>query len=220
MINFIKNIYNILININKMNFLVILNYDILQNICVYLKYYELIQLAKTDLKNLDLQNSIKVQYDLQKNILEKFLLNLKRYKVLKLFENTFFPMGIIKKLPILEFKDQYVGSSGYIDSIIQSNLIKPIMIGTDNFSRPFIVIKYQYNNIWHIITVFQRYTDCKQIWVKSDGYTYGPILNSSNTMVNNFYKKQFIKNVCQLINKQMVTIIDENFQLSEIKCNL
>lgn len=184
----IKFIINILTIPFKINYLVTLNYDILQNICNYLKYYELIELAKTDVKNVDLQNSIKVQYDLQ-----KFLLNLKRYKLLKLFENTFFPMGLVKKLPILEFEDIYVGGSRYIDSIIESHINKPIMIGTDDFNRPFIVIKYEYNNKWHIITVFQRRSDCKRIWIKSDKLQHGPILGASNTMLNNFYKKQFIK---------------------------
>ncbi len=129
-------------------------------------------------------------------------------------------MRLVKNLPVLEFEDRYVGGSGYIDSTIHSHLNNPIMIGTDGFSRPFIVIKYQYNNKWYIITVFQRHASCKRKWVKNNGYTNGPILAASNTMLNNFYKKQFIKNVCQLINKQMVTVIDENFQLSEIKCNL
>ena len=217
MISFFKKLYFLF---NNINYLSTLNYDILQNICAYLKYYELIELSKADFGNKDLQKTIKLEYDYQKNILDKFLINLNRYKIIKSFENTFIPIGLIKKFPILEFQNIFLGNTNYIDSILQSHLKDPIMIGVDCFNRPFIVVKYNCNNITYILTVFQRYSDCKSLWVKCDSNNYGPILRASNTSLNNLYKKQFIKNVCQLVNKQMVSVIDKNFQLNELKCNI
>ena len=220
MINFINNIFNIIMNFNKINYLAILNYDVLQNISVYLKYYEMIELAKADLKNKELQNSIKVNYECQKDILDRFLINLKRYKVIKFFEKTFLPIGLIKKFPILEFQDNLVGNSDYLDSIIISHMNKPIMIGLDHFNRPYIIINYYFESKSYLLKVFQRYADNKFRWVKSDYGNIGPILKMSSRSLNNFYKKQFVKNLCQLLNKQLVSVIDDNFQITEIKCNL
>ena len=156
MISFFKKLYFLF---NNINYLSTLNYDILQNICAYLKYYELIELSKADFGNKDLQKTIKLEYDYQKNILDKFLINLNRYKIIKSFENTFIPIGLIKKFPILEFQNIFLGNTNYIDSILQSHLKDPIMIGVDCFNRPFIVVKYNCNNITYILTVFQRYSD-------------------------------------------------------------
>ena len=122
-------------------------------------------------------------------------------------------------MPILEFQDNFLGQTDYLDSIQIEDLTDPIMIGKDCFHRPFIVIKYYFEDQTHLLTVFQRYTDDKNTWVKSS-HLYGPILKMSNTYLNIFYKNQLIKNICQLFNKDSVTIIKYDLQTEELNCKL
>lgn len=202
---------------NKLNYFQVINNEMIQNICTYLRYNDLISLINTNLKNKELQYSCSLEYNTQKSKLNKFLLNLKRYKVIKSFEGTFLPIRLIKKFPILEFEDNYVGGTGYIDSVKYSHITDPIMIGLDSYNRSYIILKYYFNNKEYILTVFQRYSDSKVSWVKLGK---GPILKMSNVRLNNLYKKQFIKNLCELLNRDKVTIIDDTFEIKKIDCSL
>ena len=46
-------------------------------------------------------------------------------------------------LPILKWKSYFEGSTGYIDQINPKNVAYPIMIGIDDYKRPYITIKTQ-----------------------------------------------------------------------------
>ena len=215
---FIKNIFNKFRN-NKDNLFTILNDDLIKYVCQYLKFIDLIELKRVKKFNNEFKIAINEVYIFQRNQINLFIINLKKNKILRLFKNTFIPLGLISKLPIIEYQDNFLGNTGYLDSIKISNLTHPIMIGHDCYDRPFIVIKYNYKNKYYLITVFQRYVDEKYNWVKSCD-EHGPILKMSNVSLTLFYKKQFVKNICQLLNKQLVTVINYDFQSEEINCKI
>ena len=56
------------------------------------------------------------------------------------FKNTIFDKKIILNLPILTYKDRF-SLGDYIDNIRNSDLKYPIMIGVDDWNRPFITFK-------------------------------------------------------------------------------
>jgi hypothetical protein len=94
-------------------------------------------------------------------------------------------------LPILTFNERMMGSTGYIDRVVSSDMEYPIMKGKDSFGRPFLCIKFVCRmdvNTEHTIepecgceehqmtnqiairkeyeavgTFFQRYTDTKNV---------------------------------------------------------
>jgi hypothetical protein len=173
----------------------------------------------------------------------------KKIRILKYFKGTFLPGNLIKLFPILNFKHSFIGGSSYIDHINVKDMKQPIMIGVDRYNRPYITIKYQYfpndnkvrysssgmlvdlyksitNNMGYI-TLFQRYTDNKDNWVKCN--YYGPLLNGSGCiLLENMDKKMLIKNIVRLLlGKNIKTYIskydNETGQeevVQEIKCKI
>lgn len=89
----------------------------------------------------------------------KILMSFDEAHIRQYFRNTIFDKKIIFNLPILAYKDRF-SLGDYIDSIRNSDLKYPIMIGVDDWNRPFITFKVKN----HAITVFQRYSDCKETW--------------------------------------------------------
>ena len=77
---------------------------------------------------------------------------------------------ILALLPILKWKSYFEGSTGYIDQINPKNVSYPIMIGIDDYKRPYITIKTQSTfkkNIYSVVvTIFQRYSDSKSVRIQ------------------------------------------------------
>ena len=148
---------------------------------------------------------------------------LKKARVLKHFEGSFFPKSLLKSLPVLNFKDDFLKTynTGYnifnvIDNIKIRDLDFPIMIGVDRLKRPYVSMKYKYipgekdlslkfkkgghreviNCIdKHIcyLTVYQVDKDHKLIWRKANYYS--PILNCDNY-------------ICQLTDRGLEDIVE------------
>lgn len=73
----------------------------------------------------------------------------------------------IHKLPILDLGQQ-VGSTDYIDFVMDKDMNKGIMKGTDVYGRPFIAFRYVNNKKpqhgLQVQTLFRRYTDSNRTW--------------------------------------------------------
>ena len=138
----------------------------------------------------------------------KYFTLLKKARVLKHFEGSFIPKSLLKLLPILNFRNDFLKTynNGYhifhiIDNISVKCLEYPIMIGVDRFKRPFLSMKYKYipdeedvSDKFKIgrhrkkpesidrhlcyLTVYQVEKDTKMIWRKARYYS--PILNCDN----------------------------------------
>jgi hypothetical protein len=58
--------------------------------------------------------------------------------------------------PILEWRNDFMGFTDYIDRILPSDVFYPIMIGTDCYQRSFITLKLKKNlEQEFVITMFQ-----------------------------------------------------------------
>lgn len=225
MISFIKGVYYLIMNIDKLNYFDIIDCNIINNIIFYLNINELNILELTH-KNTELKNVIRHR---AKNLRSsaKFFRNLNRYIILKHFEDTFFPMKLVSKFPILDFEPKFMGPTNYIDRIRPQDMKHPIMIGVDIYRRPFICIKYfedidsdnEFGIGSSLITVFQRYSDNNRGWIKAGNNT-GPILMYETSLLNKFCKKTLIKNIYQLLNGENITMIDHSFKEKEINCFL
>ena len=183
-----------------------------KNLEKYLHLKDLHNLKNTD-KELYNNDYVSKEIRYQKCILNNYL----KYwyihsKILKYFKNSFFPEHLIRLLPVLQWKKKYIGCTDYIDCITETNLEYPIMIGIDHFKRPFLTIKYLYNceytktkNCKGRITVFQRYSDCTQTWVKCNNK--GPFfLITGSSKLNCSDKKRFVNNIIRFITDKKILI--------------
>ena len=139
------------------------------NISYYLKNYN-------DFKNLSLSNKSTIEIkDIYKKYLlikSKYFAYLKKYKILKNLQEGPFKK-FANKYPILKWDEKFLGYTGYIDHISSYDLSSPIMIGCDNYERPFISIKFIINKKVGCITYFQRYENCIYNWVWGGDNFYG-----------------------------------------------
>ena len=151
----------------------------------------------------------------------------KKARILKHFEGCFIPKSLLKVLPVLNFKQHYIGCSGYIDMIYTTNMDSPIMIGVDCFKRPFLTMKYKYipsvdkpsyrfrkgtmfhnekaikNNICYI-TIFQRYSNNKNLWVKCNYYSL--ILNFDNfSQLTDEGKTELVESIKNLLTDKKIS---------------
>ena len=111
---------------------------------------------------------------------------LKEYYISKYFDKNMVLLfgGIenMKNYPILRWNEKFMGGTDYIDNIKEKDLNSKIMIGIDNYKRPFITIRTKNNSKITVDTLFQRYSDEKNTWTngcsdcsplfKEGGYFY------------------------------------------------
>lgn len=95
----------------------------------------------------------------------------------------------IKDIPILEFVDDKMGTTDYIDMIEASDMSHPIMRGCDKYKRPFIAFKFiimpntnDYVKPREIVhTLFQKNTNDPNIWCWGSYYFPRTGILSSST---------------------------------------
>ena len=80
--------------------------------------------------------------------------------------------GVNKMLniPLLKFKTSFM-EIDYIDSIKIQDVTHPLMIGIDNWRRPFCSILYKFKNKYHLEVIFQRFTDEMSTWTCGTSYS-------------------------------------------------
>lgn len=104
---------------------------------------------------------------------------------------THLPDGLeinVDDLPILEFKDKFIGSTDYIDRVRISDLSAPVMVGIDRYRRAYIVLRMNFKSKTHnrvetvVHTFFERYTNERQVWTV--GTCYGLQFEICQTRLN------------------------------------
>jgi len=195
----------------------------------------LMELDTTLVEYLDLGSLFELKTVCRDTQSNKFLHNeiINKYRV-SFFDNTFIPIDIIRGLPYLTYKRSFNSGTDYIDSIYSKDMEFPVMIGIDEHKRPFITIKYKFDGSDKFngrITVFQRFINNKNKWVKG-GYE-GPLLTLGSIMLDKHDKLLFIENLSRLLSGEKVLIknfnkyylgdYDYNHNLSdmdEMKCDI
>ena len=103
--------------------------------------------------------------------------------------------------PILEWKNKYLGATGYIDGITPEDLSSSVMIGKDNkYHRPFVTIRtIDQNKRINITTLFQRYTNDKNTWSHGK-YNISFVSESGHFMNRGIIKHELLPiNICNLL---------------------
>lgn len=158
--------------------------------------------------------SLKKMVYLNKNL---YLLSKKRIK--EIIINKYFPQEIqdmfpnIYEIPIIKFKEHFIGWTQYMDGVELCDVNAPIMIGVDNLNRPFITFRLEtdvivpfFGNLGTFVnTLFQRYNNSNKSWVFGTYYKYQIIQSNINT-----YTKKKIK---ELIHNGKVNIKGVNYFL-------
>lgn len=172
-------------------------YSVYHNICEFNKTKENLVFKRV---GKDYQHNIILPGQLK--LLKKYFNALKRYRVIKYFQNTFLDYTFIKKLDILPCKDYFIGGTCYIDGIFYTeDMTNPIMIGLDKHRRPYLVIKGTCNENPFTLTIFQRYTDSKSTWVYSKHGDTKLLLDARICLSDN-NKKLLIKNILYLMDNR------------------
>ena len=107
-------------------------------------------------------------YDIKKH----YFKCLKKYVILKYIQLGPFK-NFANKYNILKWNKRFMGHTGYIDNVYNTDLSEPIMIGRDKYKRPFITISYLKNNRVGCTTYFQRYEDYIACWAWGGDTFYG-----------------------------------------------
>jgi hypothetical protein len=108
-----------------------------------------------------------------------------------------FTLERMANFPILEYKEEFLGLTDYIDGILPQDMTHPIMMGVDKYKRAFIAIRtYQPQEKKTMVdTIFQRYTKDKLIWSNS---SCGFISISYVTDMD----EHFVSNINKLLNNE------------------
>lgn len=139
----------------------------------------------TFLKSNDLYNMILISKN--NTFLQKYMIQKCKIEIIQEYFNPkiielFGGIDTFKNFKILPWNKKYIGFTDYIDSIKLKDLNdNKIVIGIDDFSRPFIAMKNKNNN--KVSILFQRYFLYQDIWACANfDNIYGHIL------VNNHFK--------------------------------
>tara|TARA_Y100001958_G_C20918988_1_gene334041 strand:- start:15 stop:626 length:612 start_codon:yes stop_codon:yes gene_type:complete len=153
-------------------------------------------------------SSVSKDYHYLKTIFEKDIVQTQEKKeMIRLFfsRKIIELMGGMRNMllfPILEWKNKYLGATGYIDGITPEDLSSSIMIGKDKkYHRPFITIRtIDKDKRKNITTLFQRYTNEKKTWSHGN-YGNGFITESGHFMNRGIIKHELLPiNICNLLN--------------------
>jgi hypothetical protein len=136
-------------------------------------------------------------------------------------------------IPILEYQDDFMGATDYLDGISCNDLTHPIMIGRDCYNRGFLAIRYRcLDKEWtfdekiyplsqdkiHCITLFQRYTNSISCCKAGSGShsSSAPLLYGSNVCLSDEELKQFVVNLFRMMKHQPIIYLDYENQSTSI----
>ena len=207
-------------------------------------------LDNIELKNLILTNKqlfdkddIIVQINKNKSYVKPYFYHLRlNSSVLRSFKDTFFPERLISSLPqFYPIHPHHVGATDYIDRVRATDMTHPIMIGCDQYNRPYISIMYHCNEStyknWNddecnwknnttVLTCFQRYSN-GSTWCKAGSGTYStyPLLYGTNTYLNSDEKPLLVKNILRLLCNEKIEVRfprgwNDEFETEYIDCTL
>lgn len=133
----------------------------------------------------------------------------KKY-IYKHFDNTFIPYSILYNASIIKWQQKFM-TIDYIDRLTPKTLENYLMIGVDCWKRPFISIKYKYNNSYEyngLLTIFQRYNNNRDDWRK--GNPTGPFLKCCGEGgLSKNDKIRFLDNINSIIDKKFIIKIND-----------
>ena len=152
-------------------------------------------------------------------------------------QNIIDMMGGVKymtQLPLLKWKKNYLGGTGYIEGIKPTDMSSPVMLGFDEiFYRPFIsfrsTIKKSNHNKeqkrddiiytkrkYNITTLFQRYSNSKGTWSNSS-YNWGFVNEGGHFMTNGILRHELLAiNICNLLNNNGYLILHSRMMGEEM----
>jgi hypothetical protein len=150
----------------------------------------------------------------------------------------------VARFPILKFRASFIGNTDYIDRITVKDMSDPIMIGVDNYRRPFIAIRYRclqntyeqfgqkvvsdLSREW-VIVIFQRYIGDTISWNKAgDVSQSAPFMNGSGVSLSAEYKSLLLRNIECLVDDEFPVYMkhqswssdEEDAVHTQIKCKL
>ena len=113
------------------------------------------------------------------------------------------------KIKFLNFKENFINID-YIDSVSIDDVDSSIMYSKDNFERPFLTflldVKDEFNNQFNVVhTLFQRYSDNKNLWV------FGTMYPNCNMHIQAIPENNILENYKKVISKEMLTL--DNYQI-------
>ena len=121
--------------------------------------------------------------------------------------------------PILNWKKEFLGGTGYIDNIYPYDLSSSIMIGMDYYTRPFVTIrtKKKNNNTRSVVVLFQRYSDDTKTWTHSNINYANWICEGGYFLSKNKIQHKLLKiNINNLLNNKKINIKDINENIKKI----
>ena len=180
-----------------------------------------------DITSINLLYSSKNNYNDFKELFNSLIKNqikfIKKYNFNKTIIDLFGGIEKFYLFPILKWKEEFLGGTGYIDNIYPSNLSSSIMIGIDCYNRPFITLrtKIKNSNVKSVTVLFQRYSDNIMTWTHAN-INYSSLMCSGGYFLSkNKINDELLKdNINNLLNNRKINIKDINENIKEIDLKL
>lgn len=151
--------------------------DIIKNSTEYLSLGDLFEYIKNDNNINDFiltnqYNELKTKINFIENNFPSILINL-------------FTMKVLLNADIMEWKNEFIGTTDYIDIIKPIHVKNKISIGIDQYYRPFICLKVLdiMSNEEFVCTLFQRYTNLSSTWTHGC-HSYKNFIKESGYFLN------------------------------------
>ena len=180
-----------------------------------------------DITSINLLYSSKNNYNDFKDLFNSLIKNqikfIKKYNFNKTIIDLFGGFEKFYLFPILKWKEEFLGGTGYIDNIYPYDLNSSIMIGIDCYTRPYIAIrtKTKNSNIKSVIVLFQRYSDDTKTWTHSNINYANWICEGGYFLSKNKIQHKLLRNnINNLLNNKKINIKDINENIKEIDLKL
>ena len=176
-----------------------------------------------DITSINLLYTSKSNYndfkDLFKLLIKNQIKFIKKCNFDKNIINLFGGFNKFYLFPILKWKIDFLGGTGYIDNIYPNNLSSNIMIGIDCYTRPFVTIrtKNKNNNIRSVVVLFQRYSDDTMTWTHSNINYANWICEGGYFLSKNKIQHKLLEdNINNLLNNKKINVKDINNNIKKI----
>ena len=179
-----------------------------------------------DITSINLLYSSKNNYNDFKDLFNSLIKNqikfIKKYNFNKNIIDLFGGFEKFYLFPILKWKEEFLGGTGYIDNIYPYDLNSSIMIGIDCYTRPFVTVRTKRNNnIESVIVLFQRYSDDTKTWTHSNINYANWICEGGYFLSKNKIQHKLLRNnINNLLNNKKINIKDINENIKEIDLKL